>query len=289
MSEQIEAGIEPQGQPGNRRRGSGCGGREAEPGADRSRVQLRGIPGVARQAVENARVACKQFCIEPGPGCGRFPNSSEDNHGTFSEAPKARGRARTRARNAATGRCSAAASFCRFTAEGIKEVDYKDIEILKDFINENGRIIPARITGTKTHFPASAVGCHQARHVIWRCCRTPTCTEGAKHANHTDGKSAQPRRARGCREGQGWLRAEFSDSAWQGQALPPTRPIEEFKGASCRTGSRAQQGAGARAGNAPAKLEGLMIQITQKAGVDGRLFGSVTNYDIAEALKAQGP
>ena len=42
--------------------------------------------------------------------------------------------------------------FCRFTVEGIKEVDYKDVEILKDFINENGRIIPARITGTKTHF-----------------------------------------------------------------------------------------------------------------------------------------
>jgi len=37
-----------------------------------------------------------------------------------------------------------------------------------------------------------------------------------------------------------------------------------------------------------ARLEGLMIQITQNAGVDGRLFGSVTNYDIAETLKAQG-
>jgi large subunit ribosomal protein L9 len=36
------------------------------------------------------------------------------------------------------------------------------------------------------------------------------------------------------------------------------------------------------------KLEGLMIQVTQKAGVDGRLFGSVTNFDISEALKAQG-
>ena len=42
--------------------------------------------------------------------------------------------------------------FCRFTAEGIKQVDYKDISILKDFINENGRIIPARITGTKARF-----------------------------------------------------------------------------------------------------------------------------------------
>jgi large subunit ribosomal protein L9 len=36
------------------------------------------------------------------------------------------------------------------------------------------------------------------------------------------------------------------------------------------------------------KLEGLMLQITRKAGVDGRLFGSVNNADIAEALKAQG-
>lgn len=37
-----------------------------------------------------------------------------------------------------------------------------------------------------------------------------------------------------------------------------------------------------------AKLEGLLVQVTQKAGVDGRLFGSVTNFDISEALKAQG-
>lgn len=36
------------------------------------------------------------------------------------------------------------------------------------------------------------------------------------------------------------------------------------------------------------KLEGLMVQISQKAGVDGRLFGSVTNSDIADAVKAQG-
>ena len=42
--------------------------------------------------------------------------------------------------------------FCRFTAENIKQVDYKDIGILKDFINENGKIIPARITGTKARY-----------------------------------------------------------------------------------------------------------------------------------------
>ncbi len=36
------------------------------------------------------------------------------------------------------------------------------------------------------------------------------------------------------------------------------------------------------------KLEGLMVQITRKAGMDGRLFGSVSNADVAEALEAQG-
>lgn len=42
--------------------------------------------------------------------------------------------------------------FCRFTVEGIKWVDYKDAELLKDFVAENGKIIPARITGTKTRY-----------------------------------------------------------------------------------------------------------------------------------------
>ena len=43
----------------------------------------------------------------------------------------------------------------------------------------------------------------------------------------------------------------------------------------------------AKAQEAGAKLEGFTVQITQKAGPDGRLFGSVTNYDIVEALKQQ--
>ena len=42
--------------------------------------------------------------------------------------------------------------FCRFTAEGIKQEDYKSVDLLKDFISENGKIIPARITGTKAHY-----------------------------------------------------------------------------------------------------------------------------------------
>jgi small subunit ribosomal protein S18 len=42
--------------------------------------------------------------------------------------------------------------FCRFTAEKVEWVDYKAVDVLKDFINENGRIIPARITGTSAGY-----------------------------------------------------------------------------------------------------------------------------------------
>jgi large subunit ribosomal protein L9 len=51
---------------------------------------------------------------------------------------------------------------------------------------------------------------------------------------------------------------------------------------------KAQSEALAKATERAGKLEGLTLQITQKAGVDGRLFGSVTNYDIVEALQKQG-
>ena len=51
---------------------------------------------------------------------------------------------------------------------------------------------------------------------------------------------------------------------------------------------KAQAATLAKANDRAAKLNGLTLQITQKAGPDGRLFGSVTNYDIVEALKKQG-
>ena len=42
--------------------------------------------------------------------------------------------------------------FCRFTAERVVEIDYKDIEVLKEFIAENAKIMPARLTGTKAGY-----------------------------------------------------------------------------------------------------------------------------------------
>ena len=42
--------------------------------------------------------------------------------------------------------------FCYFTSNKIKEVDYKDVYLLKKFITESGKIVPSRITGTKARY-----------------------------------------------------------------------------------------------------------------------------------------
>ena len=42
--------------------------------------------------------------------------------------------------------------FCRFTAEGVKEIDYKDLDTLKQYVSETGKIVPSRITGTKAKY-----------------------------------------------------------------------------------------------------------------------------------------
>ncbi|MDR1849487.1 MAG: 30S ribosomal protein S18 [Zoogloeaceae bacterium] len=42
--------------------------------------------------------------------------------------------------------------FCRFTAEKVEQIDYKDVEVLKEYIQENAKIMPARLTGTKAGY-----------------------------------------------------------------------------------------------------------------------------------------
>jgi len=42
--------------------------------------------------------------------------------------------------------------FCRFTAEGVDQIDYKDLDTLKAYITETGKIVPSRITGTKAKY-----------------------------------------------------------------------------------------------------------------------------------------
>ena len=42
--------------------------------------------------------------------------------------------------------------FCKFTAEGTVQIDYKDLETLKEYVTESGKIVPSRVTGTKARY-----------------------------------------------------------------------------------------------------------------------------------------
>lgn len=56
--------------------------------------------------------------------------------------------------------------FCRFTAEGVTEIDYKDIATLKNYITESGKIVPSRITGTSAKYQRQlAVAIKRARYL----------------------------------------------------------------------------------------------------------------------------
>ena len=62
------------------------------------------------------------------------------------------------------GRFSRRKKFCRFTAEGVTHIDYKDLGTLKGYVSETGKIVPSRITGTKSFYQRQlAVAIKRAR------------------------------------------------------------------------------------------------------------------------------
>ncbi len=59
--------------------------------------------------------------------------------------------------------------FCRFTAEDVKEIDYKDLNTLRQYVTENGKIVPSRITGTRPAAP-SRFGSSKTASILWNAC-----------------------------------------------------------------------------------------------------------------------
>ena len=65
--------------------------------------------------------------------------------------PKGKGKGKPKDRSASS-RFFRRKKFCKFTAEGIVSVDYKDLGLLRQFVSETGKIVPSRITGTKAKY-----------------------------------------------------------------------------------------------------------------------------------------
>jgi len=138
-SEQDEAGA--------KRKGAGRDRRHClrDPGAIDAgyrwgqRSEAAGFPERKEQALEKTDAACDEHRIYGREVTYAPPRKGKGKgKGKFGKDKKDKGqRALFRRRK-----------FCRFTAEKVEWIDYKDVEVLKDFVNETGKIIPARITGT---------------------------------------------------------------------------------------------------------------------------------------------
>jgi small subunit ribosomal protein S18 len=59
---------------------------------------------------------------------------------------------KTKTRSPAVSKFFRRRKFCKFTAEGITEIDYKDLNTLRQYLTETGKIVPSRITGTKARY-----------------------------------------------------------------------------------------------------------------------------------------
>lgn len=61
-------------------------------------------------------------------------------------------KSKTKSGNSSMSKFFRRRKFCKFTAEGVKEIDYKDLNTLRQYLTETGKIVPSRITGTKSKY-----------------------------------------------------------------------------------------------------------------------------------------
>ena len=130
--------------------------------------------------------------------------------------------------------------FCRFTADDVKQIDYKDLATLKGYITETGKIVPSRITGTKAHYQRQLALAISAR-ASWPCCPTPISTEGgANHGSHSAAEGRQPRQHRRPRKGQVRLRPQLPPAHGQGDAGDAAN-IAQVRGAAPELEAKAHE------------------------------------------------
>jgi small subunit ribosomal protein S18 len=82
--------------------------------------------------------------------------------------------------------------FCKFTAEGVERIDYKDLATLKGYVTETGKIVPSRITGTRSNYQRQ-LSLAIKRAASWRCSRTRTSTEPGAAGDPPRGAHASDR------------------------------------------------------------------------------------------------
>ena len=154
--------------------------------------------------------------------------------------------------------------YCRFKKAGIKYVDYKDPEFLKKFLNEQGKILPRRITGTSLKFQRKvAQAVKRARSLALLPYVTGDVVE------------VKTGYALNYLVPQGYASVGTKSALKQHEETLRQRAHKEAKLV-------------ADAQALAAKISAVEIKIAAKVGENGKLYGSVTSAQVAEVLAAAG-
>ena len=169
------------------------------------------------------------------------------------------------------------------------DIDYKDLDALRQFIGETGKIVPSRITGASARFQRN-LATEVSAHAILHCCRIPTSTSSAnwgiimnvillERVNNLgdlgDEVSVKP----------GFARNFLIPNSKAVQANKANREYFEERRAEL------EKAANEKLTQAQTRAEGLadtVVTIMVKSGEEGRLYGSVGTQDIADALERDG-
>ena len=183
--------------------------------------------------------------------------------------------------------------YCRFTAEGVKEIDYKDLNTLKQYVTETGKIIPSRNTGTKARYQRQLTRAVKlARYLaLLPYSDSHRLTSANEHEEHAmEVILLEKVRNLGNLGDKVKVRAGYGRNF----LIPHGKAVianEKNKAAFEARRAELEKHAAEELAKAQAraeKMRGARIEIAAKAGDEGKLFGSIGTADIAEAMTKAG-
>ena len=181
--------------------------------------------------------------------------------------------------------------YCRFKKNGIKYIDYKDPEFLKKFLNEQGKILPRRITGTSLKFQRRvAQAVKRARHLAL----LPYVTDLMKYLIKRRQNMQVILKEDVVNLGYKDDIVTVKDGYGRNFLIPTGKAVIASESAKKVLAENLKQRAHKLAKikedaqTLAAKLEGVALTIGAKTSSTGTIFGSVTNIQVAEALAKAG-
>ncbi len=179
--------------------------------------------------------------------------------------------------------------YCRFKKAGIKYVDYKDAEFLKRFLNEQGKILPRRLTGTSLKFQRKvAQAVKRARHLAL----LPYGTDLMKSGEDSYMEIILKKDVANLGHADDIVNVKTGYAVNylipQGYAIMATASAKKVLAENLRQRAHKIAKFTADAEALAAKLAETVVKVSAKVSETGKIYGSVTTAQLAEALVAAG-